>query len=1241
MSDQPMRILKLAVVLTGLVALLGMEPRLAVAQQTINEARQQSLGTEVTVTGTVTRAYGAYVRLQDTSGPTGASAIVLRQTSGTNSDAFQGDIADGTIQPGTTLEVTGGTSAFNGLLQINNDDLSSYTVQGQGTPPSPQAVTLAELAQNGEDYESELVRIGALRVPGASGSFQNGTTYTVENDAGTSFEVRVQDAGETDLGGTEIPKSVFAYEGVVGQYNGAGSGANLPNDGYQLIPVRPSDLQATSSFRFGQTFAIAEEDGSSVSVDVQALNTGGDEVTVTVEVDDASTANEADVTGFQSPQTLTFSGSAPAPQTLMLTATNDAQPEGVERLEVTLSSSDGAISSPGTFTLWLLDNATAQAPIAEDDSSGALVDTLRVRYGNPPTLGYEAARDSLYRSILNDQGTVETIYGGFEAAADPNGDATSQLLNQDVNTEHLWPRSKGAENEPALSNMYILAPAWAQANSYRCNYPYAEIDDAITDRWITGKTVETTQPPSTQRAVYTESVGNTCGSPSSDGRLEPRHSKKGDVARAMFYFVMAYPNRADLPFFEAQRATLLDWHQQDPVNATELRRSLVKASYQGNKANPFILDSTLAERAYGVGVPDRAAIPIQEARELGAGRTATVEGVVTRVGADGPYLQDDTGGLYIFESQGVFGQALGSSIEKGTRLKVTGTLTYFNGLLELTDVPDDGFEIMAQGETLPSPTTLTLQEVAAGGEEYEAELVRVEDLTIDAGGDETFVASKNYTVDDGTGTLTLRIPGGSALEGEPIPDRVTFQGPLGQFNGEGPDADTPDSGYQLLAIETGDLIEELPAETTIDVTRSFGDPATGAGYRLVALPGQIDTTLAATLDGANGVEWEAYWDDGSAQDYFVKFDASDTFSFRPGRGFWLLSTSDWSVQATVPTVPVTNGTTTVDLQDGWNIVSNPLPMDVSWSEVEAANGRALQALWRWDGSAFENASTFASATAGRAFYFLNDQGLDQLAIPDAQPSSTVRASHTESVNQSVSIVAEGASGQRAQVHVATHADARTARDRYDWIAPPSRFAPLSFTLQAPFEGAPARERRLARDVRAAGADGHSYTLRLRADTTGPVTLRAASMPTSPETRAVLLHPRTGERHALREGGMTVGAGAGTTQISLLVGTAAFVNTQAEARAPETLTVDPPAPNPVRSRATLRYALPETRRVRIDVFDLLGRRVQTVVDERQNAGWHRATWEPREGARGQMASGPYLIRWTAGDEQHVEKVVLIR
>ena len=67
---------------------------------------------------------------------------------------------NGTIAPGTRIRVTGTTSAFRGLLQINAGDLASYEIVSQGnTLPTPPTVTLAEIAASGEQYEGRVVRV--------------------------------------------------------------------------------------------------------------------------------------------------------------------------------------------------------------------------------------------------------------------------------------------------------------------------------------------------------------------------------------------------------------------------------------------------------------------------------------------------------------------------------------------------------------------------------------------------------------------------------------------------------------------------------------------------------------------------------------------------------------------------------------------------------------------------------------------------------------------------------------------------------------------------------------------------------------------------------------------------------------------------------------------------------------------------------------------------------------------------
>jgi len=1213
------------------------------AQIPIAEARDQGPGATVTVEGTVTRAFGDFVRFQDESGPTGASGLTIRQTSG----AFRDSVQSGALQQGTQLQVTGTLSEFNGLLQINNDDLNDFTIQGQGTVPAPQDVSVGELQTNGEDFESELVRVADIDILNDRGTFENDTSYpsyplTGNVDATTLQEgtltLRVQGSGETALAGEPIPEGALEYTGVVGEFTPDGS----PN--FQLIPVRPSDVELVPSVGFTQQFAQTQEGSGTVDVSVEAFGTeSGDEVSVTARVGDQSTAtNGTDVTGFTSPQTFTFSGDDPPPKTITFDVVDDMEEEGVERLEVVLESNDGPIARPQRFTLWVLDDPTAQTILVESDSGSALTDSLQQTFGVPRTLGIDFMRDSLYAAVYNEAGgTVEGIYSGFQVTVDPNADDPSGVaFDKGLNAEHIWPQSKGAEQEPALSDLHILAPTRAEVNSARSNFAFGEIRDAETDEWFFEDQSQSSAPPDSERPLWSEL--NDSPPDRDDRRFEPRHSVKGDVARAVFYFVTIYPDRAVQQFFEEQRETLLDWHQQDPVDATEVRRTLIQAGFQENVPNPYVVDSTLAERAFGEGGGQPGLVSIQEAREQGAGSLVTVEGVVTRVGPAGAYVQDSTGALFVFESQGDFGQELGQSIRRGARLEVTGTTAFFGGLLELTDVPDGGFSVPSQGNSLPNPSRLTLNEIANDGEAFESQLVRTENVAIDAGGDEAFRPGTTYSVQDETGTLALRVPEGSRLAGEPIPRRATFQGPLGQFNGGGEGDRLPNEGYQLEAIDSGDVITLLPRETTIDVTRSFGDPGTENSYRLVALPGQIDRALASTLTGDAGVEWQAFWDDGSDQDFFVRFDESDQFNLRPGRGFWVLSANNWSVNTTVNTTDAPGGTVTIPLHEGWNIVSNPLPSDASWSDVVEANGGPLQPLWRWEGGQYQQASTFVSAQAGRAFYFLNDQGLNQLAIPLTGPDSTnaVTAKATGG-DRSVEVMARREGRSRARVRVATDPNAEDGKDPHDIIAPPSRFASLSMEVEAPFaEAVPARQKRLVRDVRSTEGVGQTYTLVLQADSSGPVTLEAAALPD--EKQAVLVHPRTGRHHNLRRAGpLEISVGRDPTRVRLMVGSSAYVQGETTERLPDQLTVQPPAPNPFRAQTTLQYALPEAQDVRVEVYDILGRKVQTLVDGRRDAGSHRVTWDGTRGGQGRLASGTYLIRWSAGGVHRVKKVVFLR
>ena len=199
-------------------------------------------------------------------------------------------------------------------------------------------------------------------------------------------------------------------------------------------------------------------------------------------------------------------------------------------------------------------------------------------------------------------------------------------------------------------------------------------------------------------------------------------------------------------------------------------------------------------------------IPIIEARATDNGRLVTVEGIVTRAFGRLTRIQDETGGLSVFDGSGAFRTAVDSGdVRGGDLLRVTGELAEFASLKQIGTVLS--FEILSRENELPPAQVLTLAEVASNGEEYESELIRVIGLTADAGGATEFATATTYSIvdkSDSSGAVTLRTAntGDTDIEGAPIP--ITFfgfEGVLGQF-----DFNDPAAGYQLQIVRTTDVL---------------------------------------------------------------------------------------------------------------------------------------------------------------------------------------------------------------------------------------------------------------------------------------------------------------------------------------------------------------------------------------------------------------------------------------------------
>ena len=79
------------------------------------------------------------------------------------------------------------------------------------------------------------------------------------------------------------------------------------------------------------------------------------------------------------------------------------------------------------------------------------------------------------------------------------------------------------------------------------------------------------------------------------------------------------------------------------------------------------------------------------------------------------------------------------------------------------------------------------------------------------------------------------------------------------------------------------------------------------------------------------------------------------------------------------------------------------------------------------------------------------------------------------------------------------------------------------------------------------------------------------------------------------------------------------------------------PNPFNPITTIAYTLPQTERVQLIVFDVLGREVLTLVEGvQQDAGRYEVAFDASH-----LASGLYLYRIKAGSFVQVKRMVLLK
>ncbi len=430
-------------------------------------------------------------------------------------------------------------------------------------------------------------------------------------------------------------------------------------------------------------------------------------------------------------------------------------------------------------------------------------------------------------------------------------------------------------------------------------------------------------------------------------------------------------------------------------------------------------------------------------------------------------------------------------------------------------------------------------------------------------------------------------------------------------------------------------------------------------YRMVSLPLQVTGTnnVLTVFSDDLGTYDPTSWRLGRynpATDAVTEFPSAPNVV--PGRAYWLITRSADTYGAAGLTVFPTrligpNQFFPVTLDSGWNQLGDPFAFNVDWDEVIVEyGGTALAAgdhpdslledsLYRYTGTAYQ---TTGVLEAWGGVFIMTNRANVTLLVPFRQGSGTLKEFAFEDKQPAtidrwnINMILKSGDFADEGNFAGVRYGAEEGPDRFDYSEPPPAPGSPQLALRIPGE-----ENRLRRsDYRPPLEDGATWFVEFSESGDHPRNLIIDDIEQIPDNYKAVLVLDNGRNFELKDN-FEIELPVDVRSARLIIGREAYTSNEISSILPGEYSLSQNYPNPFNPETSIDFALPEAGKVELEIYNVLGQRVNSLVDEQMPAGYHTVTWDGTDSRGVKVASGVYFYRLSAGKFNAYRKMLLVK